>query len=675
MITDEYKNKLLQNLTKMTTTPIYDYADFTDVVSYEKEDIIGELDTAFPNGYVQVGELQCKDSNNNPNGFSVVYGYYYTESGQTGYAYRKGYIILFDDNMNMVSLLTQYDSGTDFAPFVILNVDEKGQLYGVDYTLRNGDYKNRFIMLNNISVKIPNQNYKVVLRQSYFIQSSDDIAFENLHVMNYIFKDTNSSRYAMGRTVYDVLELHVQVGAENEWINYTDTPSTFPSSVKYLSHPLILWDSEGNMSFTAYYLGENEGIENWGIYKATNEGTTITTTGELFNIDSIYNSQEFEEFKVNLSGTTFTSYRSYDVYTISDNVAYVMLGGTYYYNSQLKADYCVWKIVGNEIYVEHDDGLEDADQRTFPMFCNLEYLNGMMFIKYYWQPITTGGGNNYKVKVYAIGSNEPIDNEKIIAEIEPSQVDKFHVFGLRNVYELYTIYWLGQDYDSSLMMLNKTNLVYGAGHYNGEPGMSSLSLEPVQMRLYDDEGIIFARTLYNMTINNNIIESTIQVPNTMLNDTTIIGEQLRGYDMTEISNNSEEIEKNIYETLYVNVFNKINMINKNDPDNPISNIVGASRLANSVSTRLEENPDTYANSKIAKVRINYKNGNSYIKDIISCNITNNISDIQFQITIVSDILNIEIISNDEATTYQRIVDVDDYELGKTYLISQKCHVE
>lgn len=674
MITDEYKNKLLQNLTKMTPVPIYDYADFSDVVSYEKEDIIEELDTAFPNGYVQVGELQCKDSNNNPNGFSVVYGYYYTESGQTGYAYRKGYIILFDDNMNKVALLTQYDSGADFAPFVILNVDEKGQLYGVDYTLRNESYKNRFIMLNNISVKIPTQNYKAVLRQSYYIVD-EDLAYENIHLMSYITKDINSSHYAMCRTVYDVLELHIEVGTSNEWNKYKADTNTFPASVLQITKPLITWNSDGDLSFNAYYLGDSDNNQNWGIYKATRNGNQLTSSSELFNIDTIYNQHEFEEFKLNVGNYSFSTYKSYDIYTMSENSAYVMLGGTYYYNSQLKADYCVWKIVGNEIYVEYDDGLEDADQRAFPMFCNLEYLNGMMFIKYYWQTITTGGGNNYKVKVYAIGSNEPTDNEKIIAEIEPSQVDKFHVFGVRNVYELYTIYWLGQDYDSSLMMLNKTNLIYGAGHYNGEPGMSSLSLVPVQMRLYDDEGIIFARTLYNMTINNNIIESTIQVPNTMLNDTTIIGEQLRGYDMTEISNNSEEIEKNIYETLYVNVFNKINMINKNDPDNPISNIVGASRLANSVSTRLEKDPDTYANTKIAKVRINYKNGNSYIKDIISCNITNNISDIQFQITIVSDILNIEIISNDEATTYQRIVDVDDYELGKTYLISQKCHVE
>lgn len=674
MITDEYKNKLLQNLTKMTLVPVYDYADFSDVVSYEKENIISELETAFPNGYVQQGELQCKNSDNEPNGYSIVYGYYYTQSGQTGYAYRKGYIILFDDNMNKVALITQYDSGTDFAPFVILNVDEKGQLYGIDYMLRNGNYKNRFIMLNNISVKIPNQDYKVVLRQSYYVVD-EDLWFENYHVMKYIVKDPNSSRYAFGNYADNLMELHIEVGSTNEWIKYEATTYPYENFNELtLTNPKIVWDEEGNLSYWAFFIAHHNEQYDYGIYKATNTGTTINISNELYSVDYLF--EDREEFKPNFSTSTNIQYRPYCIYTINENRAYIMIGGTHYVDNQLKALYQVSLIYerGVDRY-SFEDWNEDADQRDIPMYCNLEYINGMMFIKYYWQPITTGGGNNYIVNVFAIGSNEPVDSKKTIAEVEPSQIDKFHIFGIKNAFELYTIYWLGQDYDSSLMMLNKTNLVYGAGHYNGEPGMGGFSLVPVQMRLYDDEGIIFARTLYNMTINNNIIESTIQVPNTMLNETTIIGEQLRGYDMTEISNNSEEIEKNIYETLYVNVFNKINMINKNDPDNPINNIVGASRLANSVSTRLEENPDTYANSKIAKVRINYKNGNSYIKGIISCNITNNISDIQFQITIVSDILNIELISNDEATTYQRIVDVEDYELGKTYLISQKCHVE
>lgn len=675
MITNDYKDKLLQNLTKMTTIPISNYGSFTDVVSYEKEDIISELDTTFPYGYVQVGELQCKNSDNEPNGFSIVYGYYYTESGQTGYGYRKGYMIIFDDNMNKVSLLTQYDSGTDFAPFVLLNVDEKGQIYGVDFTLRDGNYKNRFIMLNNISVKQPTQNYKAVLRQSYFIQSSDDVAFENLHMLNYICKDPNSSHYAMGRTVYGILELKINVGSENEWTYYKDEPNTFPSAVKPVTHPLITWNEEGEMSFTTYYLGDTNNTGDYGIFKATNEGTTIKTSTELYRLDTLYNNYGYDEFMANLGSTAFTSYRTFSIYTIAEDEAYIMLGGTYYYNSVLKATYDVWKIYNNNLISNEFTTNLEADERTIPMFCDLELLNGNIFVKYYWQPHMNGGDNNYLVEIYAICSS-PITSKKTIAEVEPSQINKFHVFGIRNAFELYTIYWLGQDFDSSLMMLSKTNLIYGEEHYNGTPGMNVYSLVPTQIRLYDNEGIIFARTLYNMTINNNIIESSVQVPNTMLNDTTIIGEKLMGYDMTEISTNDEEITKNIYETLYVNIFNKINMVNKNNPDNPISNIVGASRIANSVSTRLEEdNNDTYDNARINKVRINYKNGDSYIKNIISCNITNNISDIQFQLTPINDILNIEIISNDEKTIYQRIVEVDNYEIGKTYKISQKCHVE
>ena len=398
MITDEYKNKLLQNLTKMTTTPAYDYAEFSDVVSYEKEDIIDELATAFPYGYVQVGELQCKDSNNEPNGFSIVYGFYYTTSGQTGYAYRKGNIILFDDNMNKVALLTQYDSGTDFAPFVLLNIDEKGQLFGVDYMLRNGAYKNRFIMLNNISIKLPTQNYKAVLRQSYYVVD-EDLAYENLHLLKYIIKDPNSSRYLFSNYTTEAMELHIEVGVSNEWTKYKG--GTMPQNFTYVSSttPYAVWDNEGNLTYVSYFLGYEGDVEDWNIYKATNSGTSINVSNALFNIDTIYNNQGVEEFRLNAGVLNWSIYRTFSIYTMNENEAYLMLGGTYYFNSQLKANYSVWKITNNQIEVAYEDGLEDADQRTIPMYCNLEYLNGNMLVKYYWQPITTGGDNAYKVKI------------------------------------------------------------------------------------------------------------------------------------------------------------------------------------------------------------------------------------------------------------------------------------
>ena len=193
------------------------------------------------------------------------------------------------------------------------------------------------------------------------------------------------------------------------------------------------------------------------------------------------------------------------------------------------------------------------------------------------------------------------------------------------------------------------------------------------MLLYDDEGVIFARNLYNKTIYNNITESTLEVPNTMLNDITISGENLLGKTNYVLSQNDDEIEKNIYETLYINVFNKLNMINRNDPNNPIMNNPGAVYINNSVSNNPGETE--YTNAQITKVRVNYTNGISITKDIISSEITNEIADIQFQITILSDILNIELISNDETAVYQRIVDVENYQIGKTYTISQKCHVE
>ena len=170
-MTNDYKDILLDYITGNLDVYPYEVNSprFDSVVSIEKENIIDELDTAFPHGYTQIGELKCKNSDGNYNGFTIVYGRYYKDSSSQTIQNQNGYILVFNENMDMVKILTEYNTGTKFNAFVILNIDEKGQLYGLDFPSVNGKNKVRFIMLNNISVKLPLEDYKAVLRQSYFI--------------------------------------------------------------------------------------------------------------------------------------------------------------------------------------------------------------------------------------------------------------------------------------------------------------------------------------------------------------------------------------------------------------------------------------------------------------------------------------------------------------------------
>ena len=74
-------------------------------------------------------------------------------------------------------------------------------------------------------------------------------------------------------------------------------------------------------------------------------------------------------------------------------------------------------------------------------------------------------------------------------------------------------------------------------------------------KLYNSNNkIIFARNLYNKVINANTTISTLNIPNTNLNDITIYNQSLIGETNYVLMNNQESITKNIYENLNINFY-------------------------------------------------------------------------------------------------------------------------
>ena len=89
--------------------------------------------------------------------------------------------------------------------------------------------------------------------------------------------------------------------------------------------------------------------------------------------------------------------------------------------------------------------------------------------------------------------------------------------------------------------------------YNNQPYFKYKSLVPYFGKLYDsNNNLIFARTLYNKSINGQTTTSSVLVPNLYLNDITIGGEKLVGKTYLEMIDQDEEIGKNEYEELFVN---------------------------------------------------------------------------------------------------------------------------
>ena len=163
--------------------------------------------------------------------------------------------------------------------------------------------------------------------------------------------------------------------------------------------------------------------------------------------------------------------------------------------------------------------------------------------------------------------------------------------------------------------------------------------------------------------------ATLNVPNNLLNNVTISEEKLYGDTNYELIDSTQIINKNVYENLYINFVNAISMQNQNT-DEYSYNLPGSSRLNTSSSKDLD-----YERAKASKIRVSYSGGTEYISRA-----TNEINDgvctytIYLYVPVGENIQKIEIISEDEITTYQTISNLN-LESNKYYVITQDVHVE
>ena len=210
--------------------------------------------------------------------------------------------------------------------------------------------------------------------------------------------------------------------------------------------------------------------------------------------------------------------------------------------------------------------------------------------------------------------------------------------------------------------------IYNSNNYNGQSFTNINSMIPNSSILYDENNdVIFARNLYNKTISDRVTQSTIEIPNNYLNDVMIARQDLISETNSIMVDNNNIITKNIYETLFINFINTLQMINKNDLNNPILNPAGAIRLNQSISQVQD-----YTSQKISKARINYADNSN---EIIPISFTQVGSVMRTEFTIYNSkgIINIELISEDEKTTYNTIT--GNFELNKTYTVSQDVTIE
>lgn len=632
-MTEQYKERLLAYLTgnynveqKGTDPLFYEfYKSNTTINSY--------IDTI--DGYIQA------KSNS---GSNLDIGFIYGEKAGNGI------IIVVDNDFNIIQVIDEFESGTKLRPFINLNIDiTNGKLYGIDYEQNAGF---RLVLLNNISSKPLNSNYSIKLLKSYLIN------FENSVTPKYIEKNPNSSEYMIIGT-------------------YKSNGNDKPAVVKYTVNV-------GSTNEIKYYL--------------YSDGEDKTYTLENYNIqwgDTYLIKLAFIDYVENFSNNMYSCY--YDEFRFDGEQITRPIRTFYednYLSPSMQSTSFNIVVTNNDCYICSTLG-ETPDYYDFNIY-KLNYQNNSFSNVYNLPAVTTlfvGGNITYKEGNIYFTAYRSLNNSDVFEDREFEVA--FGIIDNNNTYsKLFKPYniWNLVGYTKAFQISIVNNLIsykligsnstdkitckqiFNRLNYNCNDYQALNSMVANSSILYDDNNkIIYAKNLYNKTIFGQMTSSTIDIPNNMLNNVIIKRQSLLSETNSELVNNIENIEKNIYENVFINFHNKISILNNNDINQPEMNTNGAIRLNQSVSNTLD-----YEQCKIGKYKINYDDNTSFISTLdIPENISQTYPEYKytFYVYVPTDksISNIQLLSFDEETIYLTI-NASQFKNNKIYKISQKVKI-
>ena len=623
-MTQDYKTNLLEYLTgNITEEPNVNTPIFNQQIDTLNNNIVNNAETILINEENAQSVVFLGKIYNDSYGVYLIYGYYIDTS--TNYY---GFIYLVDNELNEIEMITTFESGTKLFPITALNQDENNNIYGLSYN--TSTTTSRVLLLNNIFASgLLDGDYKCILRNDYVVPYSYS---QSPYRQNRIIKSPDGATYYMvfnGTSNTKIVKFTINVGSTNDWEEYT-------ANEFFTSQFCVFLDkSSGEEIFYLYGIDASSPSV---YYEYQLEGTTLTKNKQIA-----------------LSGTANFVYSQ--VFVKNNNETYLSVCDT-------TAEALILYILVNDNLIEiYRKNLYHGDGFISLSYLQLFEINGgvFAFIKYREDTncyLSVGYLRGNTLDIYNIGQS---DNTPLAGLYD--YVD-FYYSTNYNLVRLYAPIYSTND------TTTKLTFDYNSNNYNGVAYKGIETLLPVKGRLFDSNNkMIFARNLYNKTINSNTTISTINVPNTNLNEVTIAKQYLIGKTNYELVNNTQNITKNIYENLNINFYTTLNMSNENNPDNPIFNQLGSNRINLSVSNLLD-----YNNTKATKFKINYSDGTYLTQPIQPSQITysNGIYTYTFMIYVPKQITNIQIISNDESTVYQTITGT--FEINKYYLITQDVRI-
>lgn len=181
--------------------------------------------------------------------------------------------------------------------------------------------------------------------------------------------------------------------------------------------------------------------------------------------------------------------------------------------------------------------------------------------------------------------------------------------------------------------------------------------------------ILFSRQLTNESIIGNQMSAEVNVPYSMLNRSFSV-EQLISQTYKVLSNVNKTINKNIYESLYLNFIKHINVIDNNFGKSELQNDISA-LLTKSIFSLPEEN---YGIAPIGYAKVFTTDGQELIFSI-GANAITQIGEYEYQISIAVNGNNadkLQILAKDKQTPY---VTIPLHSVDRVILLKQNIRIE
>ena len=602
------------------------------------------------NNFKYEGIIQLQDSD-----LLVLYGGYKTYQVDEV----RGIITLIDNEFNPIISIYQYDSGTYLRYIQCMRQDTDGTFYAVDCLDFPDDQdwsfttsQKRFIMLNNFTQQV-NNNYILSLQKSYILPSN----YFNFYCRK-LFKDIESSHYVMvgnylkdqSNPDYDgirIIELKVNVGSENEWNKIDDNGQGWLLGDSYVDfqddnfYLRILLNDTANTSRDLYL---------WT--KGYSQSYPTLKSFKTFSFHPYVDSFQYQNQSIFINKN--------ELYFVQNNQHWGTPGtldskyiGLYYYNDKTTEfktiyekylgdyDYCNLEAIyitqnNNDLYIEFNNNITSTDNNTVADYCC------QRLISYDWKPILIS-----KQQYFMFGQR---------------------AFCVSNNFNLLKIIMYPTNPRKATWKLYNIKENYNSTKYNGNTYINTNALISDNAEIYSNDSLVFARGLYNKTLNNGTTTSTVEIPNTYLNEIDLTSKNLLSKTNLDLVEDTNVTQKNIYETLFINFINTLLIADRNNATQVLNQ-----QASSYLNTQINDN-DGYSKAQIyPKVVITYQDSSTKEIAFEYQNTEDTSVDIVFALYVDQPMQSAEIVSNDKSTVYQTI-GLTNLEQDKYYVIRQNLKI-